>query len=77
MLGIPVLTTAVSGAKEMIDQAKAGLVVDNSTTAFYNGLKWVLDHPEVSKEWKDTLEKTKESFSYQERKKKLFEVLEI
>lgn len=77
ILGVPVLTTAVSGGKEIIDESEAGLLVDNSGEALYKGMKWVLERPEVIAEWRKTLETTKERFSYETRKKKLFEVLEI
>lgn len=75
MLGIPVLTTDVSGAKEIVDEAKAGMIVDNNEMALYSGIKNILDNPMLIKKWHHTLQKTKQNFYSEERIKKLIKVL--
>lgn len=77
ILGIPVLTTNVSGGKEIIDEAEAGLVVGMKNEDLYCGMKKILDEPGILKTWKKTLAKTKRRFSYASRLQKLYEIFEI
>ena len=77
MLGIPVITTKVSGAEEIIGDADAGLIVDNSTSGLYDGIKCVLQNTSIINEWKDTLKNTKSRFSIEARTQKLKNVLEL
>lgn len=74
MLNIPVLTTAVSGAEEIILDAEAGMVVGMSDDQIYRGMKKILDNPKILEEWKRTLQITKGKFSYETRKKKILEI---
>ena len=47
ILGIPVLSTEVSGAKELLgENNEYGTVTENSTKGIYEGLKTLLMHPE-------------------------------
>ena len=76
MLGVPVITTDVSGGQEIIDEAECGLIVNKTNDdALYQALKKVLDKPETVSGWKRTLEATRERFSYKHRAKKLYKVL--
>ena len=77
MLGTPVITTCVNGAKEIIEDAESGLMVGMEDKDLYNGLKQILDNPEQISEWRETLKTTKEHFSYTARAKKLWETLGI
>lgn len=77
MLNIPVLTTDVSGGREIIDEAQSGMLVGKSDEDLYNGMKTILEHPELIVQWKQTLEKTKDKFSYKYRAERLWEVLEL
>lgn len=43
----PVLSTEVSGIREQIVSGKQGLIVDNSENGIYEGLKYILDNPEL------------------------------
>lgn len=45
ILGIPVLTTEVSGMKELLGENQYGCIVPNSEEGIYVGLKKVLDDP--------------------------------
>ena len=45
--GTPVLTTLVAGAKELLGDSKYGIIVDNSEDGIYNGMKLVLDIPDL------------------------------
>ena len=77
MLGIPVLTTPVSGGKEIIEEAEAGLLVGMEDEELYYGLKTILDHPGYVEEWKGKLLETRERFSYKNRAQKLFDIFGI
>lgn len=75
MLGIPVLTTNVSGGQEIIEDARAGLLVGMEDEDLYSGMKQILDDPEQIPKWKETLLETRERFSYGYRAKELAEKL--
>ncbi len=47
ILGTPVLSTDCTGPKEILDNGKYGLVVDNSEFGLYNGIKKILDNREI------------------------------
>lgn len=70
ILEVPVLTTDVFGAIDIVEEAKAGKVVENNEEGLYEGFKFVLDHPEEIAKWKETLKTTKFNF-YKETKKEL------
>jgi hypothetical protein len=77
ILGIPVISTNVSGAEEIISEAEAGLVVDDSEEGLLEGLEKILKNPSLITEWKNTITTTKSHFSYETRVKKLDAVLGI
>lgn len=74
ILGTPVLTTRVAGAEEIIQDAEAGLVVDDNDAALYVGMKYVLDNPNVLLQWRKTIETTKARFGFEERSKKVLSI---
>lgn len=47
VLGCPVLATDVSGIREQLVNGETGLIVDNNEKALYEGLKYLLKHPEI------------------------------
>lgn len=75
MLGVPVITTSVNGGQEIIDEAECGMLVGMENEDLYNGIKAVLDNPQLIDKWKKTLQTTKENFSYRNRSKKLYKIL--
>lgn len=77
MLGVPVLSTKVSGADEIISDAKAGLVVENTDAGLLEGLEKVLKNPSLIDEWKKTITNTKSNFSYETRVAKLDDILGV
>ena len=77
MLGVPVVSTQVSGAEEIIESAESGLVVENTEDGLYENLKKILEDPEVICRWKETLQNSKYNFSVEKRSLKLKELLEI
>lgn len=77
ILGIPVLTTRVGGAQEIIETSRAGLLVENDTSSLYEGLKFVLENPMILEQWKKTLNMSREAFYLSWRARRLEEVLEL
>lgn len=63
LLGIPVISTAVSGAQEIIDDSQCGIVCQLDDDSLYEALKHVLDNPEVIPAWKKILETTRLRFA--------------
>lgn len=63
MLNVPVISTNVSGAEEIISEAGCGFVCDNDEESLYVTIKRVLDNPTLVVEWKEILKTTKFNFS--------------
>lgn len=75
MLGVPVITTDVSGGQEIIDEAESGLIVPKKDDdALYQAMKSVIEDKTIIESWKKTLAATKERFSYKNRAEKLYEL---
>lgn len=77
ILNIPVITTSVGGAEEIINDAGCGVICENSEEGLYDALKSVFDNPEMISEWKKTLENTKKNFFASERVKRLYRILDV
>lgn len=75
MLGVPILTTNVSGAQEIIDEAEAGILVGMEDNDLYEGMKKILEYPELIEQWKSVLKETQKRFSYRDRAKKMLDIL--
>lgn len=57
ILGIPVVSTECSGAKELLgENNEYGIVVDNSEDGIYEGLKKMLSYPDLLKHYKKQAE---------------------
>lgn len=77
MLGIPVITTKVGGAKEIIEDSECGILTEIDDDALYHGIKQVLDNPALIAEWKRTLKTTKKKFSAKARFHQLKNILQL
>ena len=77
ILNVPVITTAVGGAEEIINSSGCGVLCDLTDEGLYNALKGVLDHPQCVAEWKETLLETKKNFFSEERVKRLYNIFGI
>ena len=75
ILGTPVLSTKVSGAKELLgENDEFGIVTENSTEGIYKGLKEILTNPETYNHYKKQAE-IRGSFFSKERTIKAMEDL--
>lgn len=62
VMGIPVISTNCSGAKELLgENNEYGIVTDNNEEALYEGIKHLLDNPELLEHYR---EKAKERGSF-------------
>ena len=52
ILGVPMLSTDVSGADEMLEGGKYGKIVENSENGIYEGIKEILDNPSLYEHYK-------------------------
>lgn len=77
MLGVPVLTTNVSGGEEIIKDSEAGLLVGMSDDDLYNGMKEILDNQNIVEVWKKQLLITKERFSKDNRLARIKDILDL
>ncbi len=76
LLGVPIITTAVGGSQEQIDDAECGIRCGLKDENLYNALKYVLETPGVIREWKEILKNTKIRFTQQARSEKLFMIID-
>lgn len=67
VLGTPVLTTDVSGMREMLGDSEYGLITENDDLAFENGLKTLLDDPELLKHYREMAQKRSSYFEMENR----------
>lgn len=47
LLGLPVLTTECSGMNELLDNGRCGLIVENSESGLYSGLKRIIESQDL------------------------------
>lgn len=77
MLGIPVITTNVSGGEEIIKDSEAGLSVGMSDDDLYNGMKEILDNQNIVEVWKKQLLITKKKYSKDNRLGRIKDILDL
>lgn len=77
IVGTPVCTVEVSGMKEMLgEHNEYGVVTENNEEAFYQGIKQLLDNPELLKYYKTQAEIRGKAFSTEETVKAVEKMLE-
>lgn len=77
ILNVPVITTSVGGASEIIEDAECGELCDLSDESLYKSLKNTLDNPQLIDEWKNKLKDTKKRFYASERINRLYSILDL
>lgn len=76
IVGTPVCTVEVSGMKEMLgENNEYGLVVENNEEALYQGIKKLLDAPELLKHYKKKAEERGKMFSTEKTVRAVEEML--
>ena len=77
MLGVPVITTNVSGAEELISEAECGAITELDDGSLYNAIKTVCDTPSIIEQWKDKLLETRTRFSAEVRIQRLVKLFNL
>lgn len=75
MLGIPVITTNVSGAEEITEEAECGKMVGMDDESLYQAMREVLTQPKIIDQWKNKLQSTRERFYAKTRIQRLVDIL--
>lgn len=57
ILGLPVIVTNYSSAKEQVENDQDGIIVENVDEGIYEGIKQVLDNPTLIRKFKEKLSK--------------------
>ena len=63
ILGRPVVTTPCSGMRELLGDSEYGIITENSTEGIYEGLKKMLDDPELRKHYAEAAAIRGQAFS--------------
>lgn len=74
VLGIPIITTNVSGGAEIIEEAECGVLTGIDDESLKNAIRTVLDDPQLLKQWKLKAKETSVRFSMQEREQRMQEL---
>ncbi len=67
VLGVPVITTDVSGMREIFGDKECGIICENSTDGLYSTLKTVLDNPELLKKYSANASERAKEFDAKKR----------
>ena len=64
VLGVPILSTEVSGAGEIIEACGCGLVTKNDDESLKNGLRKVLSSESLLSEWRSIMKTSRKNFNF-------------
>lgn len=71
-----IISTEVSGAREMLDNGTLGLIVDNSDEGIYMGMKQALSHPETFTTYEERLKEYEMPFNLENSVNKIVSILD-
>lgn len=71
VLDVPMLLTDCSGVRELLGDSKYGIVMDISVQGIYEGMKRVIEHPELHEHYKKKIMERKSMITYEERIKEI------
>ena len=63
ILGLAIITTDCSGMNELLKNGECGIITENSEEALYNGIKQLLNNPELIKSYKEKAIERGKNFS--------------
>ena len=75
LLDVPLLLTDCSGVRELIGDNEYGIVMESSVIGIYNGMKKVLDNPELHDFYKDKIIERKSIIDQEKRFKEIEDML--
>lgn len=56
VLAKPIITTDVSGVREMLNDGELGYIIDNEEEAIYDGMKYFIQNPEIAHKYQQIIE---------------------
>lgn len=71
-----IIATDVSGVKEMLENGKLGLIVENSEEGIYEGMKKALTNPESFQQYQENLKDYKMPFNLENSVNKIMEIID-
>jgi glycosyltransferase involved in cell wall biosynthesis len=71
-----IIATDVSGVREMLDDGKLGLIIENSDEGIYDGMKKALQNPEDFKKYESELENYKMPFNLENSVQKIVKIID-
>ena len=71
-----IIATDVSGVREMLDDGKLGLIIENSEQGIYDGMKKALQNPEDFKKYESELENYKMPFNLENSVQKIVKIID-
>lgn len=77
ILGIPIITTSVSGGEEIINDCECGMLTGIDDESLKNAIRKVLQKPELLIEWKQIMNRTSEKFKLASRKKAMNDLFDV
>lgn len=75
LLGVPVVSVEVNGAKELIEMSGCGVVINNDEEGICNGLLQIFENEGQIEKWKELADISKEKFYKKDRIKKAESIL--
>ena len=76
IVGTPVVTTLVAGMREMLGENEYGIITENNEEALYQGIKKLIDDPQLLAYYKNQATKRGEFFSMENTVKAVENMLE-
>ena len=71
-----IIATEVSGVKEMLENGKLGLIVENSEEGIYQGMKKALTNPESFSQYQENLKDYQMPFNLENSVNKIMEIID-
>ena len=71
-----IIATDFSGVREMLDDGKLGLIIENSEQGIYDGMKKALQNPEDFKKYESELENYKMPFNLENSVQKIVKIID-
>ena len=71
-----IIATDVSGVREMLDNGKLGLIVDNSEDGIYEGMKKALQNPDIFQQYEEQLKDYEMPFNLENSVNSIIKILD-
>ncbi len=76
ILGLPVITTLCAGMKELLDDGKYGIIVENEDIALLEGMRNILRDKKVIKTYAERIKESKNRFSLEHQINEIYSLID-